>query len=181
MSELFRSSRLGFHAPSMDHLDALAELWSDPQTMQYVGAGNPWSREDVAQRLQRAIALHQQLGMAFWTVKLTETNEIIGQAGVVPIEGKNPAPRDWPIELGYRLGRAHWGHGYATEAARAVAAYTTDPAGPLKLSKLVAVAYPQNTASRRVLDKAGFTHLGETDRYYSVNCSLYELVRTHVG
>ncbi len=157
----------------MDHLDALAAMWSDADTMKHIGAGKPWSRDDVAHRLQRAITMHQQLGMAFWTVKLTETTEIIGQAGVVPIEGKNPSPPDWPIELGYRFARAHWGHGYATEAARAVAAYATDPAGPLNLTKIIAVAHPENTASDNVLIKTGFCRVGLSGRFYGVECMVY--------
>ena len=180
MSELFRSSRLSFHAPSMDDLDALAAMWADPVAMRYVGDGTPWSRGKVQQRLERAITLHEDRHMAFWTVRLIETGKTIGQAGIVPIEHNTQDP-ECPIELGYRFGQVHWGKGYATEAARAVAAYTTDTAGPLALERLIAVAFPDNAASCRVLERTGFTHLGETDDYYNVTLALYELHAHAVG
>jgi RimJ/RimL family protein N-acetyltransferase len=164
----------------MAHLGSLAAMWADPETMRFVGAGKPWTEPEVRERLERAIAMHERTGMAFWVVRLIDADgnpgEIIGQAGVVPVEAKGPE-----IELGYRLGRAHWGRGYATEAALACANYATDPMGPLRLDRLIAVAYPENIASRNVLTKAGFAELGESDRYYSVPCSLYELVRSPIG
>ncbi len=175
MPELFRSSRLSFHTPSMDDLDALAAMWSDPAAMRFVGHGGAWTHEKVEERLQRAMKLYEAQHMAFWTVKLADTNEVIGQAGVVPVEGRHPAPEDWPIELGYRFGVAHWGHGYATEAAIACANHATDPAGPLALERLIAVAHPDNLPSHRVLVKAGFTPRGTTDAYYSMTLALFDL------
>jgi RimJ/RimL family protein N-acetyltransferase len=56
-------------------------------------------------------------------------------------------------EIGYLLGRRHWGHGYATEVARALVAYGFDGLG---LRQLYAVVSLDNPRSRRVLVKAGF-------------------------
>lgn len=65
-------------------------------------------------------------------------------------------------ELGYSLGRAYWGNGYATEAVRAM----LDHAGPLGLRQLDAYSFVDNPASARVLEKAGFTDLGVVTRSY---------------
>ena len=65
-------------------------------------------------------------------------------------------------ELGYSLGRAYWGRGYATEAVRAM----LDHAGPLGLRQLDAYSFIDNPASARVLEKAGFTELGVVVRRY---------------
>jgi [ribosomal protein S5]-alanine N-acetyltransferase len=63
------------------------------------------------------------------------------------------------VELGYTLGRAWWGRGYATEAAQAC----LDVAfGELALSSVIAIADPANPASARVLEKLGFAE--ETPR-----------------
>lgn len=56
------------------------------------------------------------------------------------------------IEVGYRLGRAHWGRGYATEAVIAVRDYSFNVLG---LPRLVALVDPMNVASIRVAKKAG--------------------------
>lgn len=56
-------------------------------------------------------------------------------------------------EIGYLLGRRFWGHGYATEVARALVAYGFDGLG---LGQLYAVVSVDNPRSRRVLEKAGF-------------------------
>jgi ribosomal-protein-alanine N-acetyltransferase len=66
-------------------------------------------------------------------------------------------------ELGYALGRLHWGQGYATEAVRAMIAH----ARQVGFARLEAFSFVENPASARVLEKAGFTYLGVVRRRYS--------------
>jgi len=163
-----QTDRLTLRVPSMDDADVLASYWSDPETMKYIGKdGSGWTREQVVVRIERAIRFCAEHGMTFWTVVENETGTVIGQGGLVPIDFNGPE-----IELGYRLGRAHWGKGYATEISRASAAYAFETLG---LDRLIAVSDPENLASRRVLVKAGFEERGETDRYYETMCVLFEL------
>ncbi|MCA9303980.1 MAG: GNAT family N-acetyltransferase [Phycisphaerales bacterium] len=171
---IIQTDRLDLCVPSMDDLDALASMWSDPETMKYIGAGGAWEREKVRERIERARETFHDHSMCFWTVIERETNTIIGQGGLVPINFNDPE-----TELGYRLGRDHWGNGYATEIARATAAYGFER---LRLDRLVAVCYEENLGSRRVLRKSGFRELGESDVYYSVRtilheCTPYDLAR----
>ncbi len=70
----------------------------------------------------------------------------IGACGVGLAEG--PAP-----ELGYWLGHRYWGHGYGTEAVRALVDYAF---GEMEYESLQAGARVSNPASRRVLEKCGF-------------------------
>jgi len=65
-------------------------------------------------------------------------------------------------ELGYGLGRAYWGRGYATEAVGAM----LDHARTLGLHRLEAYSFVDNPASARVLEKAGFVDLGVITRNY---------------
>jgi RimJ/RimL family protein N-acetyltransferase len=60
-------------------------------------------------------------------------------------------------ELGYWLGEPYWGHGYATEAARAVVAAAKSAGYPALRSR----ALLSNTGSRKVLRKVGFVEIGE--------------------
>lgn len=169
MTTVTRSERLHLRVPSPADLDALAAMWADPDTMRFIGKGVPWTRDEVRQRLERAAAAHAATGMCFWTIVRTDDNQILGQGGVTAIAFNGPE-----VELGYRLGREHHGRGYATEAARLAAAHAF---GLLGLTRLVAVTYPENIASRRVLAKVGFRETGTSDLYYGVHAATYELLR----
>ena len=83
----------------------------------------------------------------------------MGEAGLQALEGGPD------VELTYTLARAVWGRGYATEAARAILVWGF--AG-LRLRRLVAVAYPGNTASVRVLEKLGMAPQGTRFCYGAV-------------
>ena len=65
-------------------------------------------------------------------------------------------------ELGYALGRAFWGQGYASEAAVAMVGV----ARALGLGGLQAYSFIENPASARVLEKAGFSNMGTMVREY---------------
>lgn len=167
MTIVATSQRLALRVPSMDDLDALATMWADPETMRFIGRGMPWTREEVAARIERARRTHDEHALCFWTILRQADSAVLGQAGVVPITFDGPE-----LELGYRLGRAHWGHGYATEAARLARDHAF---GTLGVERLVAVTHPENTPSRRVLTKVGFRETGESDKYYGVRSVRYAL------
>ena len=78
-------------------------------------------------------------------------------------------------EIGYALGRAYWGHGYATEGVLAM----VEHARLLGLRALEAFTFVENPASARVLSKAGFTDLGVARRDYPKRGGLRK-VRHHL-
>ena len=69
---------------------------------------------------------------------------------------KDPFDPGWGVELGYSLHPAAWGQGYATELARACLDWADET---LEAPEVWAFVHPDNTASRRVLDRAGFTKI----------------------
>ena len=81
---------------------------------------------------------------------------IVGACGL----GRRPSGA---VELGYWIGRAHWGKGFATEAGRAL----IDIARTLKLPRLEASHFLDNPASGRVLEKLGFLPTGLSAERYS--------------
>jgi len=166
---ILETGRIALCAPDVSHVDALADLWCDAETMRYIGVGGAWSREQVVERIERAIGMQRDHGMTFWTAIEKASGAIIGQGGLVPIEFDGPE-----IELGYRLGKEYWGKGYATEIARASAAYGFDSLG---VEELVAVSSAENMASRRVLIKAGFGEVGESDVYYGVPTVVHRMTK----
>jgi RimJ/RimL family protein N-acetyltransferase len=94
-------------------------------------------------------------GFGIWIAFDRASSACVGRCGLrhVEVEGQEV------VQVGYGLFPAFWGQGLATEVAMASARVAFDVLG---IPRVVAVALPANLASRRVLEKAGFTHIGET-------------------
>ena len=126
-------------------------VYSDPEVMRYVATG---AMESIAvtERLLADYTAHQRRhGYSFWAVIERESGALIGDAGLY----RTPAGE---VELGYTLGAAWWGRGYATEAASCWLATAFEDLG---IEEVVALAEPANVASLRVLDKLGMQRDGE--------------------
>lgn len=102
------------------------------------------AREWLAQRLSK----HAH----FYAILRMPEDEFVGAIGL--IEQANNAH-----EVGYWIGRAHAGNGYATEALRLVIAQ----ARSLRIAKVLAGVFPENAASARVLEKNGFVFTGTSE------------------
>lgn len=177
MPPTIRTARLTLRKPRPEDLDALAPIFADPQVTRFLGDGRPRSRDRVLRGLENALACWDRFNFGPFVV--IHQAEIIGDCLLYPIarSGTDPAQLDArgpEIEIGYRLARAAWGKGLATEAARAVLEWSTrDPDGP-RLDRLVAVTYPENTASQRVVEKLGLRPVGLTRDYYDTQTLLFE-------
>jgi ribosomal-protein-alanine N-acetyltransferase len=145
----------------------LHAVHSDPSTFEYIGSEPAQSLDDTSARIARAAAHLEEHGFAMSAVVERASGRVIGACGLQLLE-------DGPeVELGYRLGRASRGHGYATEAARAWLEYGFETLG---LDRIVAVAWPENTASWRVMEKCGMRLVGP-GHHYGHETVLYELTR----
>jgi RimJ/RimL family protein N-acetyltransferase len=157
------TERLVLRPPTLDDLPAWHAIYVDAEEVWY---GAPRSSLDENRdKLERQIAQFEEHGFGMCAVELAE--ETIGAAGLQHLEG---GPE---IEVGYRFLKEHWGHGYATESARASIAYGFDDVG---LERIVAVALETNVASRRVLEKCGLHEIGLT-HVYGLEHVKYEIRR----
>ncbi|MDE3110474.1 MAG: GNAT family N-acetyltransferase, partial [Acidobacteriota bacterium] len=89
-----------------------------------------------------------------------DTGEFIGFIGLDRMDFVIPGVPQPAVEIGWRLARAHWGKGLATEGARAVVQFGF---GTLHLEEIVAITVPANIRSRRVMEKIGMTHVPALD------------------
>ena len=80
------------------------------------------------------------------------------------------------VEIGWRLAREHWGHGYATEAATAALAFAF---GDRALEEIVAFTVPANIPSRRVMGRLGMRRLPADDFEHPAIAAGHPL-RSHV-
>jgi RimJ/RimL family protein N-acetyltransferase len=150
-SYLVRSQRLGLRPWAAADLDLAIGLWCDPEVTRWIGG--PFNEGHAEERLAAEIACMETAGVQYWPVFLLATAEHIGCCGLRPYE-----PEERVSELGFHIRRAHWGRGYATEAARAVIGYAFDV---LEMKALFAGHHPDNRVSQRVLERLGFRYTHE--------------------
>jgi ribosomal-protein-alanine N-acetyltransferase len=138
---------------SLDDIDALHQMWNDPQVRRYLWDDEVISRQRAAATVEAAIASAKQCGIGLWGVLLKSSNKLAGFCGFRFIEDS----RD--VELLYGLLPQHWGEGLATEAARAALSYGLK-AG--LFTRVYARTHVPNRASVRVMERLGMQFERET-------------------
>lgn len=127
-----------------DDLDALSELFADPEVVKYLGSGEPASRAETETALCSIIAHWGRHGFGRWAAVYKPTGVLIGYGGLRSFHGEP--------ELVYLLGQPYWRRGLATEMALASLKFGFDR---LRFERIIAMAKTQNVRSHRVLEKAG--------------------------
>lgn len=143
------TTRLILREFTMDDLEPLVAMHSNPEVSRFLGGVK--TPEQSRQRLLEWIAEYKEYGFSKWAVVLRTTGELIGRCGLSLEEVE--ATSDW--ELGWTFARAHWGHGYATEAAAAARGHSFDKLG---LPRLISLIRPGNFASIRVAERLGMAY-----------------------
>jgi RimJ/RimL family protein N-acetyltransferase len=148
---ILRTERLLLREWRPEDREPFAALNADPRVMEFMPAALPRAQSDALAR--RSEAHFAARGYGPWAVEVPGVAPFIGFVGlVVPAFDAHFTPC---VEIGWRLAAEHWGHGYATEAARASAAHAFDVVG---LEALVSFTTPQNVRSQAVMRRIGMTH-----------------------
>jgi ribosomal-protein-alanine N-acetyltransferase len=153
--------------------DAMERVFCDPEVMRYgAGVQSPeWVRKWLRGCLED---YHQKWGFGLWALVERRAQQTIGFCGLSPFTNVDGRAE---TEIGYRLARAHWGRGYATEAACAVRDYGF---GTLGMSRLISIIDPRNSASIRVAEKTGLAF--EKDAvFHDTAVRIYSIGRTPGG
>jgi len=135
-------------------------VFRDPATWTHLPAGCPQSDAEVREILARHANSWKDHGLGWWFISSRDSQQQ-GDGPVVGIGGcalNHPGVPAW--NLGFRLDPAVWGHGYASEVAKAglAAAKAADPDIPVTARVL-----ERNPASWHVLDKSGLTLVWQGD------------------
>lgn len=154
MFQHLRTPRLEIRQFEESDLELLVERRNHPDVARYQTWTLPYTRDQAEAMFERCArdgfeSDKQWMG----TLVLSETGEIVGDVVVIlSWEGRS-------AEIGYTLARAHWGHGYAVEAAEAlVTGLFEDP----RVTRVFGTLHPDNTASARVLERVGMLFEGHT-------------------
>lgn len=153
-------------------LQPFAEMNADPRVMEFFP--NRLTREQSYSAIDRIESGFEKHGFGLCAVELVSDHSFVGFIGLsVPAFQAHFTPC---VEIGWRLAAPFWGHGYATEGARAIVRYAFDS---VKLDSLVSFTSEQNIRSRRVMEKIRMT-FEPAESFDHPNLPKGHLLRRHV-
>ncbi|WP_169978003.1 GNAT family N-acetyltransferase [Tautonia rosea] len=159
------TARLRLGRPSWADLDDYVRMNADPVVMATLKGVR--SREETEAIFGRLMDHWNHFGFGWYTIRDRSSGRFIGRGGLrhVVIAGLDE------VEIGYAFLPSYWGRGLATELARRCVEVGFET---LTLPSLVCFTQPTNLASRRVMEKAGFTFECDTE-YADLPHVLYRL------
>lgn len=165
------TSRLQLRQFSINDLDALAAILSNPEVMKYspLGAIPVEQVTQVAQEKIKVFNTHwQKHNFGVWAVIDKHAGKLIGLCGLIFL------PNSPEVEVVYRFEQAYWNRGIATEAVQATLRYGFEQ---VKLNRIVAITLPEHIASRRVMEKAGLKYEKDA-HFYNLDVVYYAISAT---
>jgi RimJ/RimL family protein N-acetyltransferase len=154
MTEI-RTDRLVLRRWRASDRDAFAAMNADPAVMEHMQGLLSRERSDAF--IDRIEAHWEASGWSLWAVEVPGVAPFVGYVGLWPADYVTGAPM---VEVGWRLAREHWGHGYVTEAAREALRFGFDDVG---LEEIVSFTVPQNVRSWRVMERIGLVRQPSRD------------------
>lgn len=153
---MIETERLTLRPPEPRDFDALHAMWSDPEVMRNLGPvkTTAHSRATIA----RHLGYGPSHGLGFHAVERHADGAVIGFCGLKP--GAPDTPIADEVEIGWMFARAHWGQGYAKEAAAACLQWAwRNRDAP----RVVAITAACNTASRALMERLGMAWFADFD------------------
>jgi len=164
MSIRLETDRLVLRPPELGDVDDVLEFVGDEEVMRWIG-GEAGDRDAAVESVERWIGRWNRNGVGQFAVLLD--GHAIGRVGLLVWDVRtwetssyDQAGEHGQTELGWALTRRHWGHGYATEAARAVRDWAYAERG---LDHLISLIAPDNVRSMRVAEKLGASMDGQVE------------------
>lgn len=153
---VLRTDRLVLRGWTDDDVGPCAAMNADPEVMRHFPG--PLDDEGNARFVETVRARWAAGEPSFWVIEAPGVAPFVGAAGLGVVHFD--APFTPAVEVGWRLAPAHWGRGYATEAALAAVRYGFDHLG---LDRIVAFTVPANAASRAVMSRIGMERVVDGD------------------
>ena len=146
-------------------VDEIFAMRSDEDIMRFIR--EPRGRDESFDWIKLVSGRWHNDKLGFCAVIEKEANKFLGWCGIWRLKETGE------MEIGYAIDKAYWGKGFATEAAEKFMQYAF---GELNAEKLVAVARPENMASRRVMEKLGMQFV-KTDTFYEQTLVQYAIAK----
>jgi RimJ/RimL family protein N-acetyltransferase len=146
---------------SEEDTDAFYAIYSNPEVMRYWSTPPLVDRAAAADLIRKIHADWQRRLILKWGIALRADDQLIGSLTLFNLDFNHRR-----AEIGYALGREHWGHGYMNEALMAVLKYAFEV---LELHRIEADVDPRNTASIKTVERLGFQREGYLRERWQVN------------
>ena len=172
--EQIRTDRLLLRRFTKEDLEAYTRIMGDKNVGRWFPKGDGYTREESEKSLRNILNHWDKHGFGIWAIVDKTSGVLLGRCGL------NLIAETSEVEVDFVVTPDSWGRGYATEAAKASLTYGFEK---LKLDRIIALAKPENTASRRVIEKIGMPYVknaeywGMTCAYYAISRSQYEIPR----
>ena len=160
---MLETERLIMRPMVKDDVDEIFAMRSDKDIMRFIR--EPQGRSESFDWIKLVSERWSSEKLGFCAVVEKKTDKFLGWCGVWRLQETDE------MEIGYAIDKAQWGKGFATEAAERFMQYAFEE---LKTEKLVAVARPENTASRRVMEKLGMQFI-KTGEFYNQTLVQYAI------
>ncbi|MGW1957653.1 GNAT family N-acetyltransferase [Streptomyces sp. NPDC001920] len=135
----------------------MAAIHADPEVMRWIRDGSVRDGHQTRDGIQAWESEWESQGFGLFAVEIRSTGELAGFTGLsVPAFLPEVLPA---VEVGWRLGRSHWGQGLATEAAAAAVRFAFEER---RLKRIVSISQVGNDASERIMTKLGMRPFLET-------------------
>lgn len=165
MKEIFapriETERLLLRPLTMNDSKELFAIFSDPEVMRY-WSSPPWKSLDEANDFISTSSAEMASGQSITLgIVLKESSSLIGKCRLFSyVKDSRRA------EIGFGIGRRHWGKGYAPEAGQALLNYGFEVLG---LRRVEAEIDPANDSSRKTLERLGFIREGLLRKRWEIN------------
>lgn len=152
--QIITTERLIIREFTIDDNSTLASVLSDKEVMKYSfrGVCNP---KEIALYIENCIVNYNKYGFGQWAVIEKQTNQLVGACGLNNGFDSN----DDIVHINYRFSVNTWGKGFASEAVKAIMAYSRTE---LNIELLYALIEPENNESIRLALNQGFQYQKET-------------------
>ena len=159
-----------------DDAPRLLDIQSRVEVMRWLGDGEPVLMKDLDEahaKIERYRELSATPPLGFWAVEVDATGVVAGSVILLEL----PNAEDHEVEIGWHLHPDSWGHGYASEAARALLGHGF-AAG---LPEILAVTHLDNHPSQGVCRKIGMTDQGVVEKWYDGPSQLFRITVAEHG
>ena len=153
-TSLLETERLVVRRWRSTDLDAIFDVYSDPEVGRWIGDGSPITREESRLWLDVTDKNYTERGYGMYALEDKRNGRIAGFIGLTHPGGQ------LDVEIKYAFRQSYWGQGLASEIVQAIVSYAAET---LHITKIVATVAPENKASQHVLEKSGFIFVEKRD------------------
>lgn len=164
-NEEIATARLCLRQFEKQDLEAYAKIMGDYEVGKWFPNGKGYMPKEAKKSLDNILGHWSKHGFGIWAITNREKT-LLGRCGL------NLIAETSEVEVDFVVARDNWGKGYATEAAKTTLAYGFEI---MKLDRIIALAKPDNSASRRVIEKIGMRYIRDA-QYWGIICSYYEIL-----